>query len=153
VTSDPTPVGVVFGQAGTLARRLSALRAATMGNRATVYQVIIRNTHKSQDNQDNRSPFVAPISGSQSLLTTHKTVTLTPNRNERIRLEYTLGDAWTRDKLPYPGMTNSRSGHIIRASVGSLIRKLSFTSMHGPFARRSMSLTAASHRSPNEIPP
>jgi hypothetical protein len=50
-------------------------------------------------------------------------------------------------------MTNSRSGHIIRVSVGFFVRKLSLASMHGPFARRSMSLiTAANHPSTNEIP-
>ena len=146
VTSDLKPVGVAFGQAGTLARCLSVQIAAKVGNRATACQVIIRNTHKPQDSQDNRGPSVASISRSQSLLTTHKTVTPTPKRNERIQLEYALGDVWTRDKLPCPGMANSRSGHIIRAFVGSLVRKLSLASMHGPFARRPM------NRSPNEIP-
>ena len=41
VTSDVKPVGVAFGQARTLARHLSVQRAATVGNRATVCQVII----------------------------------------------------------------------------------------------------------------
>jgi len=153
VTSSFKPVGVVFGQAGTLARRLSIQRAATVGNRTNMCQVIIRNTHKPQDSRDSRDPSAASISRSESLLTTRKTVILTPKRNERIRLEHALGDIWTRDKLPYPGMTTSRSGQIIRASAGSLVRKLSLASMHGPFARRSMSLTTANQRRSNETPP
>jgi hypothetical protein len=56
------------------------------------------------------------------------------------------------DKLPYPGMATSRSGQIIRASAGSLVRKLSLASMHGPFTRRSMSFTIANRRRSNEIP-
>lgn len=150
VTSDLKPISVVFGQAETLARRLSVQRAATVGNRANMCQVIIKNTHKPQDS---RGPSAASTNRSESLLTTRKTVILTPKRNERIRLEYALGDIWTRDKLPYPGMTTSRSGQIIRASAGSLVRKLSLAGMHGPFARRSMSLTTANQRRSNETPP
>jgi hypothetical protein len=49
-------------------------------------------------------------------------------------------------------MTTSRSGQILRASAGSLVRKLSLASMHGPFARRSMSLTTANQRRSNQTP-
>jgi hypothetical protein len=150
VSPDLKAVGVVFGQAGTLSRRLSVQRAATVGNRTNMYQVIIRNTHKPQDSQHSRDALTASVNRSQSLLTTHKTVVLAPKRNERIRLEYALGDVWTRDKLPYPGMTTSRSGQIIRASAGSLVRKLSLASMHAPFARRSMSVTTNNHRRSTE---
>ena len=146
VTSDLKPVGIVFGQAGTLARRLSIQRAATVGTRPNMCQVIIRNTHKPQESHDSRDLSANSINRSQSLLTTHKTVILAPKRSERIRLEYALGDVWTRDKLPYPGMTSSRSGQMIRASAGSLVRKLSLASMHGPFTRRSTSLSTANHR-------
>jgi hypothetical protein len=52
VASAVKPVGVIFGQAGTLARRLSVQRAATVGNKATMCQVVIRNTHKPQDSRD-----------------------------------------------------------------------------------------------------
>src|SRR4051812_33776106 len=96
MTSDLKPVGVIFGQAGTPARRFSVQRAAMVGNRTNMCQVILRNTHKPQDSQDSRDTCAASIARSQSILTTHKTVILTPKRNERIRLEYTLGDVWTR---------------------------------------------------------
>jgi hypothetical protein len=75
VTSALKLVGVAFGQAGTLARRLFVQRAATVGNRTNMYRVIIRNTHKpqdSRDNRDSRGPSAASISRSESLLTTHK---------------------------------------------------------------------------------
>lgn len=150
VNSDLKPVGGAFGQAGTLTRRLSVQRAATVGTRINMRQVIIRNTHKPQETHNSRVSSANSIRRSQSLLTTHKTVILAPKRNERIRLEYALGDVWTRDKLPYPGMTSSRSGQIIRASAGSLVRKLSLASMHGPFTRRSVSLTTANRRRSTE---
>ena len=146
------PVGVVFGQAGTLARRLSVQSAATVSNRTNMCQVIIRNTHKPQDSRDSRDPSAALINGSESLLTTRKTVILTPKSSKRIRLEYALGDIWTRDKLPCSGVTTSWSGQVIRASAGSLVHKLSLASMHGTFARRSMSLTTANQRRSNETP-
>jgi hypothetical protein len=63
-----------------------------------------------------------------------------------------LGDIWTRGKLPYLGMATSRSGQIIRAPAGSLVRKLSLASMHGPFARRLVSFTIANQRRSNETP-
>lgn len=150
VISEFRSTGVAFGQAATLARQLSVQRAATVGNRTNVCQVIIKNTHKQQETQDSRSSRAESLSRSQSLLSTHKTTILAPKRSERIRLEHCLEDVWTRDKLPFPGMSGSRSGHIIRTSAGSLVRKLSFASMHGPFTRRSASITHPSHSMSNE---
>jgi hypothetical protein len=136
----------VFGQAGTLARRLSIQRAATVGTRNVVCQVIIRNTHKPQDGQETKHHSAQAINRSQSLLTTHRVTVLAPKRSERVRLEQSLADVWTRDTLPYPGMTLTRSGNIIRASAGSLVRKLSLASIHTPFAKRSTSLTLVGSR-------
>ncbi len=135
-----------FGQAGTLARRLSIQRAATVGTRVAPCQVIIRNTHKPRDGQEMKSPAAAAINRSQSLLTTHRVTVLTPKRSERVRLEQSLADVWTRDTLPYPGMCLTRGGNIIRASAGSLVRKLSLASIHTPFSRRSTSLTLVGSR-------
>jgi hypothetical protein len=95
MTSDLKTVQVQCRQARTLARRLSVRGAAKVGNRATACQVIFRNTHKPQNSQDNQCPSAASTSRSQSLLTAHKTVTLTPRRNERIRLKYALSDVDT----------------------------------------------------------
>jgi hypothetical protein len=150
VIPDLKPVGVVIGHIGTLPRRLSVQRAGTVGNRTNVCQVIIRNTHKPQDSQNSRHAPADSIYRLKSLLTTQRMVVLAPKRSERIRLEYALGDVWTRDTLPYPGMTTTRSSQIIRASAGSLVRKFSLASMHGPFARRSMSLSTANQRRSTE---
>lgn len=136
----------IFGQAGTLARRLSIQRAATVAPRIATCQVIIRNTHKPQDSQEMKAPTAAAVNRSQSLLTTHRVTVLAPKRSERVRLEQSLADVWTRDTLPFPGMTLTRGGNIIRASAGSLVRKLSLASIHTPFAKRSTSLTLVGSR-------
>src|SRR5947207_7680030 len=151
VIPDLKPVGVAIGHVGTLTRRLSVQRAATISNKTNVCQVIIRNTHKPQDSPNSRSVLADSIYRSQTLLTTQRTVVLAPKRSERIRLEFALGDVWTRDKLPYPGMTTSRSGQIIRASAGSLVRKFSLASNHSPFSRRSVSLGNANQRRSPEM--
>ena len=140
-------VGVVYGHHGTLARRLSIQRAATVGNRASIYQVIVRNTHNPEELHEFHQPSTSSINRSQSHLTTNRIVVLAPKRSERSRLEALLNDVWTKDKLPYPGMIASRGGQIIRASAGSLVRKLSFASIHTPFSRRSASLTVSSRKS------
>ena len=136
---DLKPAGHVFGQAGTLARRLSIQRAATVGTRNNICQVIIRNTQKSSDSVEGRQ-FPESISRTKSLLSTHKTAVLSPKRSDRIRLEQALADVYSKEILPYPGMTGHRSGHLIRASAGSLVRKISRANMHTPFGRRSLSM-------------
>jgi len=94
-----------------------------------------------------RQPSSSAINRSQSHMTSNRIVVLSPKRSERIRLESTLADVWTKDKLPYPGMSGSRGGQIIRASAGSLVRKLSLASIHAPFSRRSASVSLASRKS------
>ena len=141
------PVGVVYGHHGTLARQLSVQRAATVGNRASIYQVIIRNTHNPEELHEFRQPSTSAINRSHSQMTSNRIVVLAPKRSERARLESMLGDVWTKDKLPYPGMIASRGGQIIRASAGSLARKLSLASIHASFSRRSASLTVSSKKS------
>lgn len=147
---DLSPAGEVFSQSGTLARKLSIQRAATVGTRSSVSQVIIRNTNKQDIFQEQRLPFSPSMNRSQSLLTTHRTPILAPKRSDRIRLEQSLSDIWTRDLLPFPGMLVARSGNHIRASAGSLVRKLSLASLHGPFTRRSSSLKVGLLRRSNE---
>lgn len=143
---DLKSLALVFGQGGTLARRLSIQRAATVGTRVATCQVIIRNTHNPQGGQDCKHSPLHTVNRSQSLLTTHRITVLAPKRSERVRLEQSLADIWTRGTLPYPGMSVARGGNIIRASAGSLVRKLSLASMHTPFAKRSTSMTLVGSR-------
>ena len=146
VCLDLKSLAPVFGQSGTLARRLSIQRAATVGTRFATCQVIIRNTHNPQGGQDSKHSTTHAVNRSQSLLTTHRITVLAPKRSERVRLEQSLADVWTRDTLPYPGMSLTRGGNIIRASAGSLVRKLSLASIHTPFAKRSTSMTLVGSR-------
>ncbi|KAL9620869.1 MAG: hypothetical protein Q9160_004650 [Pyrenula sp. 1 TL-2023] len=135
------PLGPVYGDADSFSRRLSIQRAATVGTRSGLCQVIIRNTVNLTEGEEQRNETEHVINRSQSVLTTHRVGVLSPKRSERIRLEHCLSDVWSRDIIPFPGMTVSRSGNIIRASAGSLVRRLSRASMHGPFSRRSTSIT------------
>ena len=138
IALDIQSLGYVFGLPGTLTRRLSIQRAATLHSKTKNSQVIIRNTY-------NKSYCDSPISASdsisrsQSLLTTNRAVVLAPRRVERLRMEYGLTDVWTKDLLPYPGMSNNRGEHIIRTSASSMMRKLSRASKTGSFKKRSPS--------------
>ncbi|KAF3490608.1 RSP protein [Arthroderma uncinatum] len=70
-------------------------------------------------------------------------VTLTPNRQDRMRMERWLANIWTCDIIPYPGMPG-RSEYFIRAQAGSFLRSLS---SRRPFARRSSSMTTTTTQS------
>lgn len=147
---DLKSLGPVYGHADSFARRLSIQRAATVGTRSATCQVIIRHTANLVEGEDQRSDIAHAINRSQSLLSTHRVSVLAPKRSERIRLEHCLSDVWSRDIIPFPGMTANRGGNIIRASAGSLVRRLSRASMHGPFSRRSTSITVIPSRTSNE---
>lgn len=84
------------------------------------------------------------INRSQSLLgTTARIPVLAPSRGDRARLEALLSDVWTRDILPFPGITaRSRSEHLVRASASSVMRKLSVVSIASSFSKRSASLAS-----------
>ena len=140
-------IGTVYGRHGSLARRLSVQRAATLRSRASISQVILRNTHNPEELHEFRQPSTASINRSQSHMSSNRIVVLAPKRSDRARLESILGDVWTKDRLPYPGMIASRGGQIIRASAGSLARKLSLASFQGSFSRRSASLSISTKRS------
>ena len=66
---------------------------------------------------------------------------LAPKRADRIRMESSLADVWTRDLLPYPGMSSNRGEHLIRSSASSMMRKLSRASRTGSLKKRSGSHT------------
>lgn len=99
-----------------------------------MYQVILKNTSAAA----NRVPSPTHINRSQSLLTTNTRVpVLAPTRNERVRLETLLMDVWSRDVLPYPGMSfKARNEHIVRSSASTMMRKLSVVSITGSFGKK-----------------
>jgi hypothetical protein len=92
------------------------------------------------------------INRSQSLLTTTARVpVLAPSRGERARLEALLSDVWTRDILPFPGITaRSRSEHLVRASASSVMRKLSVVAIASSFSKRSASLVSLQQKAGTE---
>ncbi|KFY38928.1 hypothetical protein V495_06289 [Pseudogymnoascus sp. VKM F-4514 (FW-929)] len=129
-------LGTVFGKPGTVARRLSIRRATTVGPKSPLCQVIIKNTSATKDTATS-STYTA-VNRSQSLLGTSRIPVLAPSRAERVRLERLLSDVWTRQVLPYPGMTGrARSEHLVRSSASSMIRKLSVASITSNFTKRS----------------
>lgn len=139
---DLKPLGCAFRPSIPLTRQTSVQRAATVGNRNGVCQIILRNTNNPQDLHEYRNASLPIIGRSQSHSTANKIVVLAPKRSDRTRLEASLSDVYTKDRLPFPGMIGSKSGQIIRASAGSLARKLSFASMHASFSRRATSLSS-----------
>jgi hypothetical protein len=135
-------LGPVFGHADSLVRRMSVHRAATLGAKNNTSQVIIKNTQaqKSLDTPPTFSP--STVTRSQSLMSANHVPTLAPRRAERIRLETILEDVWTKDVLPFPGMSNRRVENQIRASANSVMRKLSMASIASNFSRRSPSFSS-----------
>lgn len=136
---DIRPLGYVFGLPGTLTRRVSIQRAATVSPRTNVCQVMIKNTNALKEYNDTHNLVPNSISRSQSLLSTNRVLVLAPKRVERLRMEYALTDVWTRDVLPFPGMSPNRGEHLIRTSASSMMRKLSRASITSSFTKRSTS--------------
>lgn len=126
---------------GTIARRISIHRATTVSPKTPLCHVIIRNTSVEKEALSSSN---ATISRTQSLLATKgRLPVLAPSRGDRARLEALLSDVWTREVLPFPGMTaRARNEHLIRTSAHSMIRKLSVTSIASTFTKRSASLAS-----------
>lgn len=121
---------------GTIARRISVHRAATIGSKAPTTQVIIKNTSGSKDGLGTSSA-ASTVSRSQSLLATRVPV-LAPPRSERARIEALLSDVWSHDRLPCPGMTaRSRPDYLVRSSASTVMRKLSVASIASSLSKRS----------------
>lgn len=126
---------------GTLVRRISIQRATTVGGaKSPLCQVILKNTNVLKDHGGNSST-ASTINRSQSLLTaTTRIPVLAPPRGERARLEALLSDVWSREVLPFPGMTmKSRSENLVRNSASTVMRKLSVASFASTFTKRSVS--------------
>ncbi|TDZ23565.1 T-lymphoma invasion and metastasis-inducing protein 1 [Colletotrichum orbiculare MAFF 240422] len=135
-------LGTVFRKPGTVARRISIHRATTVGPKSPLCQVMLKNTTVLRDSSDTGPG--SSINRSQSLLTTTARIPLiAPARGERTRLETLLSDIWSRDVLPFPGMTSrSRSEHLMRSSASTMMRKLSVASIASSFAKRSNSVAS-----------
>ena len=136
---DIKTLGFVFGQPGTLTRRQSIQRAATVNSRRNGHQVIIKNTNSLKESGEPPVPETEFLSRSQSLLSTHRIPVLAPKRTERQRIETAMSDVWTRDRLPFPGMTGNRGSYLIQRSATSVMRKLSKASITTTSTKRTVS--------------
>jgi len=126
----------------TLARKISIHRATTVGPRFPLCQVILKNT--SIEKEVSFSNDRSSVNRSKSLLTTNSRIPiLAPSRGERARLEALLSDVWSREILPFPGMTvRARSEHLVRSSASTVMRKLSVVNLANTFTRRSSSFNS-----------
>lgn len=142
---DIKSLGPVFGHADSLVRRMSVHRAATLGAKTNLTQVIIKNTQAQKPHDT--SPTFSPgqMARSHSTLSANHIPTLAPRRAERMRLETALEEVWTKDALPFPGMFNRSMENQIRASANSVMRKLSMASIASNFSRRSPSFSNLSN--------
>ncbi|KAI8933545.1 hypothetical protein NX059_009282 [Plenodomus lindquistii] len=147
---DIKSLGPVFGHANSIVRRMSVHRAATLGAKTHTSQVIIKNTQaqKTPEMPPTFSPSM--ITRSQSHSSSNFVPTLAPRRAERIRLEAALEDVWTKEALPFPGMSSRRVENQIRASANSVMRKLSMASIASNFSRRSPSFSSVSNATRSE---
>jgi hypothetical protein len=143
LTLDIKSLGTIFGKPGSMAQRLSIHRATTVSPKSPLCQVILRNTSAVKDVSG--ATLGSSINRSQSLLTTNIRIpVLAPSRGDRARLEALLSDVWSREVLPFPGMTaRARSEQLVRNSASSMIRKLSVASIAGSLGNK----RSASHTS------
>ena len=145
LTLDIKSLGPVFGHADNLVRRMSVHRAATLGAKTNLTQVIIKNTQAQKPLESPPTFSSGVVTRSQSLLSTDHIPTLAPRRAERVRLENALEEVWTKDVLPFPGMPNKKVENQIRASANSVMRKLSMASIASNFSRHSPSFSSTSN--------
>jgi hypothetical protein len=132
--------GFAFEAHPGIARRLSIKRAATLGPKTNLRQVIIQNTHAQVSGQHEAEDSVQ-VMRSKSHMSSSHIHTLAPRRSDRVRLEGLLADVWCGNSLPYPCMTTRRPENAIRASANSVMRKLSMASIASNFSKRSISFS------------
>ncbi|KAL8836616.1 MAG: hypothetical protein Q9170_002839 [Blastenia crenularia] len=150
---DVKPLGPVFGIFGSTTRRLSIQRAATVHSRTNGAQVIIRNTTATKENKDEGDSIFDSISRSKSVMTASRVPILAPKRADRSRMELSLAEIWSRDRLPFPGMSTHRGDHPLRASASSMMRRLSRASISSAFSKRSASTTSIGEIKPGASVP
>ncbi|KAL8748963.1 MAG: hypothetical protein Q9184_007004 [Pyrenodesmia sp. 2 TL-2023] len=150
---DAKPLCPVFGMFGSVSRRLSIQRAATVHSRTNVAQVIIRNTTAARETNDDSDSMLGSIGRSKSVLTANRVPVLAPKRSDRSRMESSLADVWSRERLPFPGMSTHRGDHPLRASATSLIRRFSRASISSTLTKRSASTISTAESRPGASVP
>ncbi|KAL9601799.1 MAG: hypothetical protein Q9219_002289 [cf. Caloplaca sp. 3 TL-2023] len=149
---DAKPLGPIFGLFGSVTRRLAIQRAATVHSKTDGAKVIIRNTTAAKDKDENDLVF-SSIGRSKSAMTVNRIPILAPKRSDRSRMESSLSDVWSRDRLPFPGMSTHKGDHPLRASASSMMRRLSRASISSTFSKRSTSTTSCADTKPGASMP
>ena len=146
---DVKTLGPVLGQPGTLMRRQSIQRAATLNSWKNGCQVIIKNTNAAKDRGE--TPLAAPdsVGRSQSLLLTNEVPILAPKRADRQQMEQSMANVWTREQLPYPGMLGRRKGSLITSAMRKLSRASTTTTSTTNSVVRSVSCSRISEHNPH----
>nr|POE79793.1 hypothetical protein CFP56_07859 [Quercus suber] len=141
-------VGNAFGKPGSFVRRMSVHRTATIGPRTEMNQVVITNTQAEKENGPNSSHSSLQIPRSQSVFTPAHIQKLAPHRTDRTRLEALLADVWTREEIPYPGMTR-------HDGTRAFVRKFSMASITSNFSstKRNASSSSIHQGRKEEVPP
>lgn len=141
--ADMPTIGIARGKPGSFVRRMPSVhRSATVGP-TDMNQVIIKNTQAYKESTSSDTHLQIPRS--QSLATPSHVPTLAPRRSDRARLEYLLADVWTKDLLPYPGMSLGRSEQW-RGSANHVIRKFSMATLTSNFSsKRTVSSESFGH--------
>jgi hypothetical protein len=137
------PLGRVDSPSAVLARRPStrSMSARSSAKRDLDY-VIIKKTHNPLHDENVRHFHEGQIQRSRSVARENIPTILAPLRQDRVRLERSIADVFTRDVLPYPGMLVTRADYL---RTHSLMRGLSFRT---PFnSRRSSSISKSTIRS------
>ncbi|KAL8922715.1 MAG: hypothetical protein Q9208_005028 [Pyrenodesmia sp. 3 TL-2023] len=115
--------------------------------------VIIRNTTAAKETNDDSGSMLGSIGRSKSVLTANRVPVLAPKRSERSRMESSLADVWSRERLPFPGMSTHRGDHALRASATSMIRRFSRASIGSTFTKRSVSTVSIAESKPGASVP
>ncbi|KAG4029951.1 hypothetical protein MFRU_014g02420 [Monilinia fructicola] len=144
---DIKPIITVYGKPRGIVRRASIHRATTIAGPTTIPRtIIVRGTSATTESILPSSVSQASMNRSQSLAGQHRLTILAPPRAERVYLENVLAEVWTRDILPFPGMSlKPHKEHAVRASASSMMRKISHASISS-ITKRSSSM-ASLHRS------
>ncbi|ROT40036.1 Dbl homology domain-containing protein [Sodiomyces alkalinus F11] len=142
-------LGTVFSKPGTMARRMAIQRATTVGAKSPLCQVVLKNTSLARD--VGSISVNSPLNRSQSLHMNKRIPILAPHRGERTRLETLLSDVWSREVLPFPGITGRlRSEHPVLTTATTMMRKLSVTNIASSLTRRSNSVASTTKSSGND---
>ncbi|PYH94759.1 rho guanyl nucleotide exchange factor [Aspergillus ellipticus CBS 707.79] len=100
LTLELSPLADVAGQTSSLPRRPSMQELTTSQSQATSQDTVIKNTDLSH-----RMLIPDPEDGEAKRLERYSSCPATPRKQDRIRLERAISSIYTKDLLPYAGMT------------------------------------------------